>query len=279
MLNHREKYLLKFLLGAEWIDLHLANALLAPKADLGRGVARVFGAAKSDRNSYTYVMLRRLVSEGILRRHPDIKAYSFGRKAELLFEGKHLSIVRSFARSRKRAPYVLHDLIATQLMVAIDLAQQVTGRWRYRILSGAKEPTLVFPASMRHGNLRLDRLIELSDLQFEKCYWFFLEADRGTCAIDSTLPNKRSIISKAERFYEYAQAGLFRKHWGIPGAHLIFVVTGARQSRLVAIRGAIKDSRRIHKQSDLYRYVALRDSFLKKPVALMDLLVFGRGVQ
>lgn len=261
--NPREEYLLKFLLGAEWVDLPLAHALLSPQVDLSRGVAKAFGAAKTPRNSFTYVMLRRLVAEKVLRRPSDIQAYTYGRGALRLFDApKEQSIVRSYSQSRKNPAYIKHDLITTHFLVTLDLARQCNPRWNYRVLSGAKEPTLVF---RNQGNLRLDKLVEIWDAQNPRMrFWYFVEADR-TSAIESSIPGKRSIVAKAEKFYAYADAGRFKSHWGIPGARLLFMVETEKWGRLQKFQEAIKRSRRIHPQNDLFRYLPARQSQIDNP--------------
>lgn len=259
-LNPREKYLLRFLRGAEVIDLPLAHELLAPHARALGQAKR--GFAKNPRSSYVYVMLRRLVKERVLRRHEYVQAYLLGRKAEHYFPDDRR--IRTLTRRSPGGGQVMHDLLTTHFLVVMDLVQQKSDWFEYQVLLNGEEPLL----KHRGKRIKLDKLVQLANRLNGKLFWYFIESDRATAALQSDLPKKRTIRKKVERFYAYSREVGFRKHFGFPGGRLLFLVPEAKSKRADSIRNVVASSNVIHPQSDLFRYTAAFRWHLKDSEAI-----------
>ena len=163
---------------------------------------------------------------------------------------------------------MMHDLLVTHFLVVLDLAHQKNDRWKYQVYLDGAEPVL---KQSRH-NVKLDKLVELEDRQSPRRFWYFIEADRATAALQSRLPKKRNIRDKVERFYLYASRVGFRKHFGFPGAKLLFLVPEKKKTRAKAIRDVVKNSAVIHRQSSLFLYTAVFPWHLTNPESFVNWL-------
>jgi|GEM_PF-4530754 len=114
-LNKRQDYLLRFLYYAQVISPELVFALLNEMGEK-KGQAIHFGCARSFKNSYLYVSVRRLRNARILRKHAYGDFYMLGRRAwpflediGAIFHGHQLRRARGLGQSNPGLGQVKHD--------------------------------------------------------------------------------------------------------------------------------------------------------------------------
>jgi len=144
--------------------------------------------------------------------------------------------------------------------------QERPGRWDYTVLLEGLEPKLIHNGR----TMKLDKLVAVADKERQRMYYYFIEADRATAALQTGLPRKRSIRDKAERFYRYAQDVGFRKHFGIPGARLLFLVPEEKDARVESIRRTVETSRSIPNDTNLFHYLTVFPQQLDAPEMILE---------
>ena len=269
--NDHNTYLLGFLFFARVIAPDQIVALLNPRRkNVGN---RRHGAAKSWRSSVAYKEVAFLVKERYLRKWAG--AYMLGSASIRHFEG----VVKTKSRLRYRvlksypeAGTVKHDLLITHLLVVLCMAMESNpNRWRIRIHLDGDEP------KMRIANtkyIKLDKLITIDDLLKNRSHHFFVEADRSTSALVTNLPSKRNIRSRALGYFRFHKAGGIPRHFGLPGARLLFICPEGRNKRLQNIYATVQRIEEIPENSTIFRYITAEPQHFKHPEQFVKWLCY-----
>lgn len=270
--NDHSIYLLGFLYFARVIAPDQIVALLNPRRkNVG---TRRYGPAKSWRSSVAYKEIAYLVRKKYLRKWEG--AYMLG-SASLLFmpeaEQARKRVRNRILKSYPESGTVKHDLLITHLLVTLDMAKQMNDRWDYAVHLDGEEPKL----KLKGKYIKLDKLVTITDRKQVKKFNYLVEADRSTAALQTNIPSKRNVRSRAVGFYRFHKGGGFPKHFGLKGCRLLFICPESREERLKNIMATVHRAKEIPLDTNVYKYMTAEPWHFKQPERLVDWLCDEKG--
>lgn len=272
-LNVNNIRLLAFLYWSRVIGPEHIVALLDPgRKQIGR---RRYGAAKTFRSSVAYKEVAFLVKEKFLRKWEG--AYMLGPTSiPYMPEAEHSRkrVRNRILKSYPESGTVKHDLLITHLLVVLDMAKQMNpDRWAYQVRLQGEEPKL----KLKGKYVKLDKLVTIIDRKQVKMFNYLVEADRSTAALQTSIPNKRNVRSRAVGFYQFHKSGGFPKHFGLKGCRLLFICPASRNERLKNIMATVHRAKEIPQDTNVYKYMTAEPWHLKRPERLVNWLCDVQG--